>query len=317
MILITGGFGFVGSALCAKLNQKFPLRISTRNKSDINGYDNLEIFQASLTTDQDWSLGLTDISIIVHCAARVHIMNDKANDPLLEFRAVNVDGLLNLARQAAKSGVKRFIFLSSIKVNGESTVLGYPFTADQIPAPVDYYGVSKYEAEIGLRKLSLETEMEIVIIRAPLVYGPGVKANFLSMIKWLQRGVPLPLGSIIKNRRSFVYLDNLIDLIVICLHHHAAANQTLLVSDDEDISTALLFQRMASALKKSSKLIPVPIILIILGAKLFGRPDISCRLCDSLQVDISKTKELLSWSPPVSLEEGLSRTADHFLKMQS
>jgi nucleoside-diphosphate-sugar epimerase len=317
MILVTGAFGFVGSALCPRLKQNFPLRISARRKSKTAVYSNLEFFQASLTPDQDWSLGLIDVSIIVHCAARVHVMNDKANDPLLEFRAVNVDGLLNLARQAAKAGVRRFIFLSSIKVNGESTVLGHPFTADQVPAPIDDYGVSKYEAEIGLRKLSLETEMEIVIIRSPLVYGPGVKANFLSMINWMQRGVPLPLGGIKKNRRSFVFPNNLIDLIVICLHHPAAANQTLLVSDDEDLSTVLLLQRMALALKTSSKLVPVPIALIILGAKLFGRPDISSRLCDSLQVDISKTKELLGWSPPVSVEEGLRRTADHFLMMKS
>jgi nucleoside-diphosphate-sugar epimerase len=240
-------------------------------------------------------------------------MNEEAADPLAEFRRVNVDGTLRLARQAAEAGVRRFVFVSSIKVNGEHSQPGQPFTADQIPAPGDPYGVSKCEAESELRALSQETGMEVVIIRPPLVYGPGVKANFLAMMRWLQRGVPLPLGGVTENRRSLVFLGNLVDLIVTCIDHPAAANQTFLVSDDEDLSTAVLLRRMAAALGRPARLIPLPAGLITLGAKLIGRPGIAQRLCGSLQVDIGKTKAVLDWSPPVSVDEGLRRTAAHWL----
>jgi nucleoside-diphosphate-sugar epimerase len=234
----------------------------------------------------------------------------------MEYRSVNVLGTLNLARQAAQAGVRRFIFLSSIKVNGDRTQLGFPFAPDQMSAPVDPYGVSKHEAEMGLRTLSKETGMEVVIIRSPLVYGPGVKANFLSIMNWLWRGIPLPLGGITKNRRSFIFLDNLVDMIITCITHPAAANQTFLVSDDEDLSTAELLNRMALALGRPAKLIRVSVALITLGAKLLGRADIAQRLCGSLQVDIKKTKDLLGWSPPVGVDEGLRQTATHFLKKQ-
>lgn len=314
MILVTGASGFVGGALCASLVKRFPLRMSVRDKSKVDLLSNNDIFEASLSPDQNWSAALSGVSVVVHCAARVHVMNEKSIDPLAEFRRVNVDGTLNLARQAFESGVRRFVFISSIKVNGESTSLDHPFTADQIPAPSDSYGVSKYEAELGLMALAKETRMEVVIIRLPLVYGPGVKANFLSMMNWLQRGIPLPLGGITKNRRSFVFLGNLVDIIITCINHPAAANQTFLVSDDEDMSTAGLLEHMAVALGQPSKLITVPTTLITLGAKLIGRSDISQRLCGSLQVDIKKTKDLLGWLPPVSVVEGLSQTATYFLK---
>ena len=317
MILVTGASGFVGGALCASLVNRFPLRISVRDKSKAELFANVDIFEASISPDQDWSSTLSGVSAVVHCAARVHVMSEEAVDPLFEFRRVNVDGTLNLARQASKAGVRRFVFISSIKVNGECTDLGYPFTADQIPVPSDPYGVSKYEAEMGLRALSEETGMEVVIIRSPLVYGPGVKANFLSMMNWLRRGIPLPLGSVTKNRRSFVFIDNFVSMIIACINQPAAANQTFLISDDEDLSTAELLGRMALALGCPSKLIAVPTTLITLGAKLIGRPDISQRLCGSLQVDIKKNKDLLGWSPPVSVTEGMCQTAAHFLKMQS
>lgn len=317
MILVTGASGFVGMALCKILVEHSSLRISVRDRSKTEMFKNVEICEASLTPDHDWASGLSRISTIIHCAARVHVMNEDARDPLLEFRRINVDGTLNLARQASKAGVRRFVFISSIKVNGELTDLGYPFTTDQIPAPSDPYGVSKYEAEMGLMELSKETGMEVVIIRLPLVYGPGVKANFLSMMNWLQRGIPLPLGGITKNRRSFVFIGNLVDMIVTCINHPAAANQIFLVSDDEDISTAGILDRMALALGRPSKLITVPTALITFGAKIIGRPDIAQRLCGSLQVDIKKTKDLLGWSPPVSVDEGLRQTAAHFLKVQS
>ena len=317
MILVTGASGFVGGALCASLVNRSPLRISVRDKSKSELFANVDIFKASISPDQDWSSTLSGVSAVVHCAARVHVMSEEAADPLFEFRRVNVDGTLNLARQASEAGVRRFVFISSIKVNGECTDLGHPFTADQIPVPSDPYGVSKYEAEMGLRTLSRETGMEVVIIRSPLVYGPGVKANFLSMMNWLRRGIPLPLRSVTKNRRSFVFIDNLVSMIIACINHPAAANQTFLVSDDEDLSTAGLLDRMALALGCPSKLITVPTALITLGAKLIGRSDISRRLCGSLQVDINKTKDFLGWSPPVSVDEGLRQTVAYFLKKQS
>jgi nucleoside-diphosphate-sugar epimerase len=317
MILVTGASGFVGRALCASLVNRSPFRISVQNKSKNELLQNVEAFEASLSPDQDWSHALSGVSVVVHCAARVHVMSDKAANPLLEFRRVNVDGTLNLAHQAAKAGVRRFVFISSIKVNGEYTALGNPFKADQIPTPGDPYGVSKYEAEMGLMELAKETGMEVVIVRPPLVYGPGVKANFLSMMNWLQRGFPLPLGGVTKNRRSFIYIDNLVSLIITCINHPAAANQTFLVSDDEDLSTTLLLGRMAEALGVSSRLIPVPESFIRFGANLIGRSDITQRLCGTLQVDIKKTKDLLGWVPPVIVDEGLRQTATHFLKMRS
>ncbi len=319
-ILVSGATGFVGRALIDQLifNQIYePIAAVRKIQADnffncpvmeIGALD--EIIKSSLFKNNN-------IDVVVHAAARVHVMKDNSSDPLAEFRRVNVDGALNLARQAAQAGVRRFVFMSSIKVNGEFTCLGHPFMADQTPIPSDPYGISKYEAEMGLRALSRETGMEVVIIRSPLVYGPGVKANFLLMMNWLRRGIPLPLGGITNNQRSFVFLGNLVDMIITCINNPVAANQTFLVSDDEDLSTAGLLDSMALALGRPSRLITVPAALITLGANLLGRPDISQRLCGSLQVDIQKTKELLSWSPPVSVHEGLHQTAVDFLKMHS
>lgn len=238
-------------------------------------------------------------------------MNDTADDPLVEFRKANVDGTLSLARQAAAAGVQRFIFISSIKVNGEGTELGYPYRADDTPAPQDPYGVSKMEAEQGLRALAAETGMEVVIIRPVLVYGPGVKANFRSMMSWLRKGIPLPLGAT-GNKRSLVAVDNLVDLIATCIDHPAAANQTFLVSDGEDLSTTQLLQRMGSALGRPARLLPVPASLLQAGAAMLGRRAIAQRLCGSLQVDICKTRERLAWAPPVSVDDALRKTARAF-----
>jgi len=243
-------------------------------------------------------------------------MSDTSSDPLTEFRKVNVEGTLSLARQAAAAGVRRFIFISSIKVNGEGTVLGAPYHADAQPLPADPYGISKMEAEQGLRALAADTGMEVVIIRPTLVYGPGVKANFLNLMRWLHKGVPLPFGAI-HNLRSLVALDNLVDLIVTCIDHPAAANQTFLVSDGEDLSTTELLRRMGTALGKPARLFPVPSRLIEVGAAMLGKQALAQRLCGSLQVDISKTRELLNWTPPVSVDEALRKTAKHFLEQQS
>jgi len=260
----------------------------------------------------NWTDALCGAKVVVHLAARVHIMRDEAADPLTEFRRVNVEGTLNLARQAADAGVRRFIYLSSIKVNGEQTLCEQSFTVQDVPAPLDPYSISKHEAEESLRKLAQQTGMEVVIIRPPLVYGPGVKANFLAMMRWLHKGVPLPLGAI-HNRRSLVALDNLVDLIITCLDHPAAANQTFLISDGEDLSTTELLRRMGLALGRPARLIPVPVSLLTSGAALLGRRDMAQRLCGSLQVDISKARALLGWKPPISVDEGLRRTAQGFL----
>lgn len=315
-VLITGANGFVGRTLCAKaVARSFNVRGMTRSPCYLPGEINSYVL-GSMDENTDWQASLTGIGVVIHLAARVHVMEDTATDPLVEFRRVNVQGTLNMACQAAAAGVRRFVFVSSIKVNGESTELIRPFTADDEPAPLDPYGVSKMEAEQGLRKIALETGMDVVIIRPPLVYGPGVKANFQAMMRWLARGVPLPLGAI-HNRRSMVALDNLVDLIVTCIDHTAAANQIFLVSDGEDLSTTQLLQRMGRALGKPARLVPVPARLLKAGAALVGKPAIAQRLCGSLQVDISKTQQLLGWVPPLSVDEGLKRAAEGYLREAS
>lgn len=306
MILVTGANGFMGTRFCEVLHERhFPFKMAVR------GTYSQAISVGDINSHTNWQLALSDISVVVHLAARVHVMNDKSANPLAEFRKVNVDGTLNLARQAASAGVKRFVFISSIKVNGEKTTINQPFGADDTPNPQDAYGISKLEAEQGLRLLSEKTGMEIVIIRPPLVYGSGVKANFLSMMRWLSKGVPLPLGGI-KNKRSLVSLDNLVDLTLLCCHHPAAANQIFLVSDGEDLSTSDLLRRMGQALYSPARLIPVPAIFLRFAATLLGKGDVAQRLCESLQVDITKTQQLLNWNPPVSVDEGLFKTAQSF-----
>lgn len=253
------------------------------------------------------------VDTVIHCAARVHVMADKSPDPLAEFRKDNVDLALDLARSAADAGARRFIFLSSIKVNGEATTLGQPFTVGDTPAPIGPYAQSKYEAEVGLRKLGTETGLEVVIIRTPLVYGPGVRANFRSMMRWLLTGLPLPLGGL-TNKRSLVALDNLVDLINICIDHPAAANRTLMVSDGDDLSTSELLQRLAEALGRSARLLPIPETWLARAAGVVGREDIHARICGSLQVDMSETRALLGWEPPVKVDDALRKTAQHYLR---
>ncbi|WP_238474351.1 NAD-dependent epimerase/dehydratase family protein [Pseudomonas cavernae] len=264
-----------------------------------------------LSANTSWSEALVGVKVVIHAAARAHVLNETADDPLVAFRRVNVSGTLALARQAAQAGVERFIFISSIGVNGNQS--SRPFTADDLPSPNEPYAVSKHEAELGLRQLAAETSMEIVIIRPPLVYGPKAPGNFGRLIKTVSKGVPLPLGAI-HNRRSLVALDNLVDLIVTCIDHPAAANQTFLVSDGEDLSTTELLRRMGVALGKPARLLPVPSWLLEAGAAMLGKRALSRRLCSSLQVDISKTRELLGWAPPVSVDAALRKTATHFLE---
>lgn len=313
--LLTGASGFVGQALQVRLlaDKSCGLRAIFRclPASLPAGMEGFSV--PDLAGDRDWRELLGGVKVVIHCAARVHVMDEKSADPLAEFRKVNVDGTLNLARQAATEGVKRFIFVSSIKVNGEGTEPDKPYKADDTPAPVDPYGISKLEAEQGLMALATETGMEVVIIRPVLVYGPGVKANFRSMMSWLNMGVPLPLGAI-HNKRSLVALDNLVDLIVTCIEHPAAANEVFLVSDGEDLSTTELLQRMGSALDKPARLLPVPAAWLDGAARLVGKEAIAQRLCGSLQVDIEKTRRLLGWTPPVPVDDALRKTACHFLE---
>lgn len=303
-ILVTGGSGFVGSALIKRLLSEHR-DILAVGRSDVN----LPVETVKVSSFSELgALGqrLGSIDVVVHCAARAHIMNDNTVDPLAEYRKVNVDGSLNVARHALEAGVKRFLFVSSIKVNGEHTPPGRPFTEEAAPAPEDPYGISKYEAERELQALCAETDMELVIIRPPLVYGPGVKGNFASMIRLMEKGLPLPLGAV-RNKRSLVALDNLVDLIVTCVDSPAAANQVFLAADGQDISTTELLRNVANAMGKPARLLPVPSGLLMLGASLFGKKAVAKRLLGSLQVDISKARELLGWQPPVSVEEGLAR----------
>lgn len=312
-VLVTGATGFVGAAvLDLALTKQHDVLATVRNESNAIGCNVSKTVVTDLNADTHWGEALESRDVVVHSAARVHVMEDQSTAPLDEFRKVNVDGTVNLARQAAAAGVKRFIFISSIKVNGEGTLPGQPYTAFDTPAPQDPYGVSKMEAEQGLRQIADETAMQVVIIRPVLVYGPGVKANFRSMMNWVNKGVPLPLGAI-NNSRSLVGLDNLVDLIVTCIDHPAAANQTFLVSDGEDLSTTQMLKRMALALGKTARLLPIPVALLKGGAALLGKPTIAQRLCGSLQVDISHTRKTLNWTPPVSVDSGFLAAATAFL----
>lgn len=308
-VLVTGANGFIGRAVSVELiRNNYDIRCVVRKPFQLEGAKILTI--PSLAEQFNWSDLLNGVECVIHTAARVHIHNEKATNPLEEFRKVNVEGTLNLARQAANSGVKRFIFLSSVKVNGEVSEPNSPFKVEDSPNPQDDYGLSKYEAEQGLFLIGQKSGMEIVVIRPPLVYGPGVKANFASMMNILQRGIPLPFGAI-KNKRSMVFIDNLVSLIQLCIGHPLARDHIFFVSDGNDISTTELLSACAHALNVKARLLAIPQKWLEFGARLFGKKDIALRLCGSLQVDISKTRDYLGWIPPVSMTDGLRATAEN------
>ncbi|MEW6738686.1 MAG: SDR family oxidoreductase [Nitrospirota bacterium] len=312
-ILITGANGFVGRALCEKLvSNGWLVRGTVRSPKDANslpsGCEAAHIDSTGSKTD--WTGVLEDVDIVVHLAARAHVMTETHENSLYEFRRINTEGTKRLAQMSADAGIKRLIFISSIKVNGEGT--DTPYTEQDKPSLGGPYAISKWEAEQALRKISSDTGLEIVIIRPPLVYGPGVKANFLRLLQLVERGIPLPLKSI-NNRRSFIYLWNLVDAIVICTSHPKAAGQTYLVSDGEDISTADLFRRLAQAMGAPARLIPFPSVLLRLAGKMTGRSAELERLLGSLRIDNSKIRNELGWTPPYTIQQGLKETIDWYL----
>lgn len=309
-VLLTGASGFVGKAVLKTSQQRgMNIRPVFRSLDSAKGHPDA-LLVSGLDGSADWSQALNGVDVVIHAAARAHIMREEALDPLAEYRRVNVEGTLTLARQAAAAGVRRFVFISSIKVNGEATALGRPFTADDAPAPEDAYGLSKAEAEAQLKQVAQEMGVEVTIIRPPLIYGPGVKGNFASLVRWVHRGLPLPLGGVTHNRRSLVGLDNLVDLILVCADHPKAANQTFLISDGEDLSTTELLKRIGKALKQPARLLWVPPSAISFMAGSVGKRMISQRLLGSLQVDINKTCQLLDWKPSVAVDEGLRRAVE-------
>lgn len=312
-VLITGANGFIGRELCGQLADRgWRVRAAVRSGRTMPAaLDTVTVDAVDERTD--WRSALDRIDAVIHLAGRAHVVKDCATDPLADFRRINVEGTRNLARQAADAGVRRFVFISSIKVNGENTPADRPYTEVDRPAPADPYGISKYEAEEALRDLASESGMEIVIIRPPLVYGPGVQGNFLTMMRWLDKGIPLPLGWV-ANKRTLVALNNLVDLIITCIYHPAAANQTFLAGDGEDLSTTELLKRLGDALGKKARLLPVPAGLLTLFLRLLGKRAETQKLCGSLRVDIDKTRNLLGWTPPMSVDEALRQAAEDYLR---
>lgn len=314
-VLVTGATGFVGGAFVvgAASDGLFSIRAALRSEAKFTVSGIETVIVKGLTATAAWYEALMGCDAVVHAAARVHIMQDTSADPLFEFRRVNVQGTLNLARQAADSGVKRFVFVSSVKVNGERTLPGQAYAADDLPSPVDPYGISKYEAENALLQLMADTGMEVVIIRLPLVYGPGVKANFLKLLKLTQKGYPLPLGSV-NNSRSMIYVGNLVNAIISCLDHPKAGGEIFLVSDGENVSTPELIRKMAFAMGRKVILLSIPLKMLKLLFSLAGKRAEVERLTGSLCLDSSKMQRVLNWQPPYTLEQGLQETVDWYLK---
>ncbi|WNZ44014.1 SDR family oxidoreductase [Leptolyngbya boryana CZ1] len=306
--LITGATGFVGSALCQLLEHSEHTVYGVVRSDAVLPPSVTPILVSSIAELDDHPI-LPQIDVVIHLAARVHQMNDTAADPLSEFRAVNTEATKSLAIAAATAGVKRFVYLSSIKVNGDGQAS--PYTERSTPQPADAYGISKWEAECALNEIAATTDLEIVILRPPLVYGAGVKANFLNLMNLVKTGIPLPLGGI-HNQRSLVYVGNLVDAIVTCATHPQAAGQTFLVSDSTDVSTPELVRKISESMRKPIRLMPISPVILTNLARILGKTATLDRLFGSLTIDSSKLRQTLNWQPPFTLEQGLEQTARGF-----
>lgn len=305
--LVTGANGFVGKFLCAELKRRNFLLKAALRTSD-NDFNNIEqVFVASINGATDWSAALKDIDVVIHLAARVHVMADFSADPLAEFRQVNVEGTRQLAVSAVRAGAKRFVYVSSIKANGEEA--DKPYTEFDKPNPHDFYGISKWEAEQAVYQVSAETGLQVVIVRPPLVYGAGVKGNFAQMIKIISKGIPLPFASV-KNLRSFIYVENLVDALILCATHPSAAGHTYLVSDGEDVSTPELLNKLGKALAKPAHLFACHPSILRLAGYLTGKTAQVNRLVGSLQVDSSKIKQELGWLPPIVFADAINKMVE-------
>lgn len=301
-VLVTGATGFVGSALLASLAAtRYEMVPAVRSQSNLPH----EVVIGNIDSSTRWAIALTDCDVVIHLAARVHVMHDAAHNPLALYRQTNTDGTLNLARQAAQAGVKRFVFISTIKVNGEGR--DAPYCETDVPAPEDAYAISKWEAEQGLADIAQQTGLEVVILRPPLVYGSGVGANFLRLMQTVKRGWPLPLGAI-HNRRSLLYLGNFTDAIRLCIEHPAAAGQTFLLDDGQAISTPELIHAVANAMGQLTHLLAVPVGVLKLAGALLGKRVAVARLTGSLFVDGSTIRSRLGWVPPYTMQQGLDAT---------
>jgi len=309
--LVTGANGFVGRALCAELlRQHHSVRSAVRSASySMDEAD--QIVVGAIDNRTDWSVALRDVDVVVHLAARVHVMNDVSVDPLMEFNKVNFHGTENLARQAASAGVKRLVYVSSVKVNGEETFADGRFAEKNLPDPSDPYGISKWCAEQVLHRVAVETGLEVVVVRPPLVYGAGVKGNFVQMLKVLAKGIPLPLANV-KNQRSLIYVENLADALIRCATHPVAAGQTYLVSDGEDVSTSDMLRQLGAAMDCPARLFPCPLALLKVAGGVTGKADQVERLLGSLRVDSGKIRRELGWTPPYTLQQGLRATAEWY-----
>lgn len=309
-VLVTGATGFIGRALVTALAGTDRFEVRAAGRAGRTAASPVQwVAVGDIDGDTEWRPALSGVEIVVHLAARAHIMRDTHDAPLAEFRRVNVDGTMNLARQAEAQGVRRFVFVSSIGVNGNHTS-ERPFSERDPAAPAEAYAVSKLEAEQGLATLAGSGAMEVVVVRPPLVHGPGAPGNFGRLQRLVSRAPLLPLGAT-HNRRSLVGLDNLVDFIMTCMEHPAAANETFLVSDGEDLSTTDLIRLLSRALGRSPWLVPVPPGLLTVAATVLGRREMAERLLGSLQVDISKARQRLGWHPPLTVDEGLRRAAGH------
>ena len=313
-VLVTGASGFVGRAVCERaLNLGMDVKGSHRSLSSrsLVPADIEKIQIPSITADTDWSSALVRVDVVIHLAGRVHVTSDGVRDPLTTYREVNTAGTERLARMAVAAGVRRFVYVSSIKVNGEQT-FGLPFTEVDFPRPQDPYAISKWEAEQALHRVEAETELEIVILRPPLVYGRNVGANFLRLLRLVQKVIPLPLASV-SNRRSLIYVKNLADAILIVATHPKMAGRTFLVSDGEDVSTPELIQCIANAMNLQARMFPFPPSWLNAVGSLVGRSAEADRLLSSLQIDSTKIRSESGWMPPYTMVQGLKETVDWYL----